>query len=191
MGAETEDGTGHIIATYREIATHFGLKGVVQARVKAKRAGWEAEPQNHPADALRLRVPRKAWDARFQAHAEPLPRKPVEPRNLSLPTPDFRKEIGGIVKGFDAALGILREQLEQERERANRAEGAIGQERAKREAAEGDAARERQAREAAEAARVAAEAAQEAAEAERDAAERVLSGSSTRPWWAFWWKDGG
>jgi hypothetical protein len=52
----------HVVATYREIAAHFGLKGPVQARVKAKRAGWKAEPQNHPADPLRIRVPRDAWN---------------------------------------------------------------------------------------------------------------------------------
>ena len=57
----------HVVATYREIAAHFALKGVAQARVKVKRAKWPAEPQNHPADPLRIRVPRDAWNRGIMA----------------------------------------------------------------------------------------------------------------------------
>ncbi len=41
----SEGGSGEVvIATYREIAEHFGLKGPDQGRTKAQRAGWPAEP---------------------------------------------------------------------------------------------------------------------------------------------------
>ena len=46
----------------REIAAHLGLQGPHSARNKVKREGWPAEPANHPADALRIRVPAEVWD---------------------------------------------------------------------------------------------------------------------------------
>jgi len=123
--------TDHIVATYREIAAHFGLKGVAQARGKAKRAGWPAAAQNHPADPLRIRVPRSAWNAGSRRETESLPRPARNSRILPAHTPDLRDEIGSIIKGFEAALETLRqqqaalhEQLERERERADRAEQA-------------------------------------------------------------------
>jgi len=60
---------GEQIATYREIAAHWRLKGweggggIDAARVKAKRAGWRQLPRNHPADPVRVAIPRSAWDA--------------------------------------------------------------------------------------------------------------------------------
>src|SRR4051794_32563557 len=60
---------GEQIATYREIAARWRLKGweagdgVDAARVKAKRAGWRQLPRNHPADPVRVAIPRAAWDA--------------------------------------------------------------------------------------------------------------------------------
>jgi hypothetical protein len=130
----------HVVATYREIAAHFGLKGTVQARVKAKRAKWPAEPQNHPADPLRIRVPRDAWNAGFQGNEVSLPRPSREPRNPPSSTPDFKAEIGGIIKGFETALETLREQLSRERERADRAEVRTGQAKAERDAARAELA---------------------------------------------------
>ena len=53
-------GSDVVVATYREIADHYGLKGPDQGRVKAKRAGWPAEPQNHPADPIRAGRPNRA-----------------------------------------------------------------------------------------------------------------------------------
>ena len=50
-----------VLATYREIAARFSLGGPNAARTKVKRAGWVAEPSNHPADPLHIRVPRDAW----------------------------------------------------------------------------------------------------------------------------------
>jgi hypothetical protein len=51
-----------VLATYREIAAHLGLQGPHSARNKVKREGWPAEPANHPADPLRIRVPAEVWD---------------------------------------------------------------------------------------------------------------------------------
>lgn len=60
-----ERGSGEaVLATYREIAERFGLhSGPDAGRMKAKRSGWPPEPQNHPLDPVRVRVPREAWDA--------------------------------------------------------------------------------------------------------------------------------
>lgn len=52
-----------VVATYRQIAEHFGLEsGPDAGRLKARRAGWPAEAGNHPRDPVRVRVPRKAWN---------------------------------------------------------------------------------------------------------------------------------
>ncbi len=123
------DADGHVVATYREIAAHFGLKGPVQARVKTKRAGWPAEPQNHPADPLRIRVPRDAWNVGSRGNVATLPQPGRNPQNPPPPTPGLKDEIGGIIRGFETALetlrqqqGALEEQLKRERERADRLE---------------------------------------------------------------------
>jgi hypothetical protein len=65
-----------VLATYREIATHFHLSGPNAARTKTKRAGWTAEQTNHPADPLRIRVPRDAWSRATEA---PPPKRPERP----------------------------------------------------------------------------------------------------------------
>jgi hypothetical protein len=65
-----------IVATYREIAAHFSLGGPNAARTKVKRAGWSAEPSNHPADPLHIRVPRDAW---YQAPDTAHPRRADRP----------------------------------------------------------------------------------------------------------------
>jgi hypothetical protein len=63
-GIAMRDETGHlgmaesgrfVLATYRD-AAHFRLGGPNAARTKAKRAGWAAEPTNHPADPLHIRA---------------------------------------------------------------------------------------------------------------------------------------
>src|ERR1700748_3225574 len=65
-----------VLATYREIAAHFHLSGPNAARTKAKRAGWTAEPTNHPADPLRLGVHREVWS---QAAETPSPKRSARP----------------------------------------------------------------------------------------------------------------
>jgi hypothetical protein len=69
-----------VLATYREIATHFHLSGPNAARTKTKRAGWRAEPTNHPANPLRIRVPQDAWSRA----AETRPAKRSEGLDLTL-----------------------------------------------------------------------------------------------------------
>jgi hypothetical protein len=59
-GAAVE-GQDDVTATYREIAMRFGLGSPNAARTKVKRAGWAVEPARHPADPVRVRVPREAW----------------------------------------------------------------------------------------------------------------------------------
>ena len=59
ISAESRD---HVLATYRQIADRFRLGGSNAARTKVKRAGWTSEPPNHPADPLRIRVPREVWE---------------------------------------------------------------------------------------------------------------------------------
>jgi hypothetical protein len=79
---------GFVLATYREIAAHFHLSGPNAARTKAKRASWKAEPTNHPADPLRIRVPRDAWS---QAAESPPPKRSerlgLDPGSQSSETP--------------------------------------------------------------------------------------------------------
>jgi hypothetical protein len=55
--------TAYVVATYEEIRLRFGLGGTDQARIKAKRRKWLAEPLNHPGAVARIRVPQKEWDA--------------------------------------------------------------------------------------------------------------------------------
>lgn len=52
-----------VVATYRQIAEHFGLdSGPDAGRLKARRGGWPTEAGNHPRDPVRVRVPRKVWE---------------------------------------------------------------------------------------------------------------------------------
>jgi Sec-independent protein translocase protein TatA len=175
MDAGEAGGAEHVIATYREIAAHFGLKGTVQARVKAKRAGWDAEPQNHPADPLRIRVPRDAWNRGVHGRVSRLPRPTLLPRNPSPPTPDLKDEIGGIIKGFETALDTLRQQLDRERERAERAEAEREVARIGRAAAEAEVRVVREQAQQAQTDRAEATARAVVAEAGRDAARAELA----------------
>ncbi len=73
MGGSVENERGSnevVLATYREISGRFGLhSGPDAGRMKAKRAGWPHEAQNHPMDPVRVRVPRSAWDEPRQARS--------------------------------------------------------------------------------------------------------------------------
>jgi cytochrome b len=55
----------YVVATYEEIRLRFGLGGTDQARIKAKRRKWAAEPVNHPGAVTRIR----AW----RGHSHPGP----------------------------------------------------------------------------------------------------------------------
>jgi hypothetical protein len=125
------EGESHVVATYREIAAHFGLRGPDQGRTKAKRAGWVAEPQNHPADPVRVRVPRTAWEGASQARERRLSRL-QERGAIRIPParqgdggalagrdpPALAPEIPALIKQPEASHATLREQLEQAEEQA-------------------------------------------------------------------------
>lgn len=151
------------IVTYRHIQDRWGLGSPDAARVKARRAGWEVLPKNHPGDTTRLVIPRAVWDAAAPAAA----RSPGAGGGGSGIDPGERKA-GSIAdamgsKALADAVDALREQHEHERERANRAE-----DRAR--AAEAASAEARGAAAGAEGR--AAELAAAAAKAEADAAEQ-------------------
>jgi hypothetical protein len=116
-----EGDAGHVIATYREVASHFGLKGPDQGRTKVKRAGWPTEPQNHPADPIRVRVPREAWDGASQARQQNgtvLRRETVSraerspPAQQAIEPPSLPPELPALINQLEGAHATLRERLE-------------------------------------------------------------------------------
>ena len=60
---QRDEANDYVVATYEEIRLRFGLGGTDQARIKAKRRKWPAEPRNHPGAIARIRMPRAEWDA--------------------------------------------------------------------------------------------------------------------------------
>ena len=60
---QPDEASDYVVATYEEIRLRFGLGGTDQARIKAKRRKWLAEPRNHPGAIARIRVPRGEWDS--------------------------------------------------------------------------------------------------------------------------------
>ncbi|HZI77482.1 MAG TPA: hypothetical protein VFD73_26255 [Gemmatimonadales bacterium] len=125
---------GSVVATYREIADHFGLSNPEKGRQKATRAGWQAEPRNHPADPVRVRVPQEVWDeasrsreraarfrARGQARGASLMREGERPQVAHEPS-SRPEEILPLLRQLEAAHATLREQLARAEERAKRAE---------------------------------------------------------------------
>jgi hypothetical protein len=147
-----EGGTGFVIATYREIAEHFGYGGKHPdnvARMKAKRTGWRPEPQNHPLETVRVRVPREAWDRAGAARDRAPPA-----RRLSLlevaggavigPDNAFPNTFPGAArsprpcKALEDAVAVLRQQLDRADERAARAEACAAAERVRAERLEAE-----------------------------------------------------
>jgi hypothetical protein len=140
------------IATYREIAEHFGLNGPEKGRQKAKRAGWPAEPQNHPADPVRVRVPQDEWDeaprsrqrsARFRALAEERGGAFIEEGK----TPPQTDGPPSLIKLLEEAVAALREERERlirdrdtERMERTAAQAEASALRAERDAAQAEAA---------------------------------------------------
>ena len=155
-----------IRATYREIAERFRLSGPNAARTKVKRAGWTAEIPNHPADPLRIRVPRDAWsqvsDTPQPKHSEmPHLKGPIESRD-----PPSQAHETPRVRALEAHIASLREHLELAKGRADRAEQRV-------DAAEARADRAYQA--------IAAERSRaDRAEQGREAAERARDGERAR-----------
>jgi hypothetical protein len=145
---------GHVIATYREVAAHFGLKGPDQGRTKVKRAGWPTEPQNHPADPIRVRVPREAWDGASQARERAgvifrrekvsQAERPAPSQHIQGP-PSLPPELPALIKQLEGAHATLRERLERadaeakaERDRAVVAEQALAETRERAARLEGE-----------------------------------------------------
>jgi hypothetical protein len=62
----------YVVATYEEIRLRFGLGGADQARIKAKRHRWPAEPPNHPVSGF-LWMPGKPRRPRLIGRAPALP----------------------------------------------------------------------------------------------------------------------
>jgi chromosome segregation ATPase len=93
-----------ILATYREIALRFQLGGPNAARTKVKRAGWISEPPNHPADPLRIKVPRDAWHQAVET-----PTRNTRPGSDARDAQSLSKESGHI-KALESHLAILREE---------------------------------------------------------------------------------
>ncbi len=131
---------GAVVATYREIADHFGLVNPEKGRQKAKRAGWPAEPQNHPADPVRVRVPQDAWEgaslsreraARARGRGRPLKPEGEPPHDAPEPP--------SLIKELEGEAATLRSALDRERERADRAEREREEARIRAAAAEGEA----------------------------------------------------
>jgi hypothetical protein len=117
---------GHVLATYREIAERFRLGGPNAARTKVKRAGWTWDPPNHPADPLRIRVPKAAWDQAAEIpdrkpHGVPREMRDGKQREPASQAHESRDDLNG----FEMALKLLREQLARERSRAEGSEGRV------------------------------------------------------------------
>jgi hypothetical protein len=129
------EGEPHVVATYREVAAHFGLRGPTQGRTKAQRAGWPSEPRNHPAEPVRVRVPRAAWEGALQARERGLSRRQergelhgsVSQRGsggsrTNREPPALPPEVPALVKQLEATHATLREQLVRAEERAAEAQ---------------------------------------------------------------------
>jgi hypothetical protein len=113
-----------VLATYREIAARFALGSNTAARVKAKRqiarGRWSAAPANHPADPIRIKIPREDWEQGADL-AEMTPRAA---RRAASDTPGIKASRSART---DAALAELRAQLERERARAEAAEALVAE----------------------------------------------------------------
>ena len=132
------------IATYREIAAHWGLAGVDVARVKATRARWRQLPRNHPADPVRVAIPRAAWDIAVMngGGACGLRGEVTTPSSKSdarPPSGKFSSRDKEVARAL-AILHELREQVRVAQERAARAEAAAAAERVRAQEATTEAA---------------------------------------------------
>ena len=109
---EPDPALPYVVATYDEIRLRFRLGGTDQARIKAKRRKWEAEPRNHPSDLALIRVPRKEWDA-ASALAGPRRANPDDPQGAIPHDPDQSSNF----KLLADAVAVLREERERGEER--------------------------------------------------------------------------
>jgi len=129
-----------VLATYREIALRFGLGGPNAARTKVKRAAWGSEPSNHPADPLRIRVPRETWDQAGETlHREPRERAhPERDRDAT-----SQKYDTSHIKALQAHIATLRAQLAEAEQRLAREAARADQAEARADQATADLRAER------------------------------------------------
>ena len=140
---------GEQIATYREIAAHWGLAGVDVARVKAKRAGWRSLPRNHPADPVRVAIPRATWDTATPAldrgarssssAARADSARPPGGADATLPGVNDARPPGGRKSSRDEEIARALATLRELWTRVHRAETAAAAERARAARAEAEA----------------------------------------------------
>ena len=185
----------HIVATYRQIAEHFGLKGPDQGRTKAKRANWPTEPQNHPADPVRVRVPAAVWEGALEARERGLSVRRERPSREGPfaasgggahpvhELPLTASEIPPFIKTLEGVLETLREQVERERRRAETLAADLADARERAGRAEGEVAAYRHLAEAAEIRAGVAERAAEDARGRAEAAELEREAFACMPWW--------
>jgi hypothetical protein len=146
-GEHSEPLGGEQIATYREIAAHWRLKGwedgdgVDAARVKAKRAGWRQLSRNHPADPVRVAIPQAVWDAATLIGGRAAPLDGDDRRDNAIP-PSKRNAIP------ESGIASVLASLDEHRDQARAARESIAQAQAELAAARKEAteARERAAR---------------------------------------------
>src|SRR3954470_8015577 len=127
-----EPGSDSAIATYRQIAGHFGLEsGPDAGRLKAKRARWPVEPRNHPLDPVRVRVPHAAWNA-VNSVRKGGNITVLEPDQAARLIEDLRVSLARLEARDTAELREVRaladrrgEDLAELRERLGRAEGEV------------------------------------------------------------------
>ena len=155
-----------VIATYEEIRLRFGLGGTDQARIKAKRRGWEAEPPNHPGAITRIRVPRAVWDGAGEGDRSP----PIDQERSR--GSDQKRRTN---KNMNGALAAFREEIDRLRTERDEVGRRLEEERLRA------VARLEELRTEGEAARI------QAAEA-RATAEglRLALAEARRPFWRRW-----
>jgi hypothetical protein len=119
QGPELDPDGAFVLATYREIAARFRLGGPGAARTKARRAKWAVMPRrDHPADPLRIQVPREAWDRAAEiCHRAIRSKSGHEAISRGRTSPSHNKEI----LHLRALVALLREQVERERQIADEA----------------------------------------------------------------------
>ena len=121
-GEHSEALGGEQIATYREIAARWRLKGweagdgVDAARVKAKRAGWRQLSRNHPADPVRVAIPRAAWDAATPIGERAAPPNGDARRDIAIPPSEPKAILESGIASILASLDEHREQARAARE---------------------------------------------------------------------------
>ena len=153
------DPPDYVVATYEEIRARFGLGGTDQARIKAKRRRWPAEPANHPGALAQIRVPWKDWEAAGLTERSP---------GSSADQSRTNKALEGIAAAFREERDRLTVERDRERSEAAKAREEVAGLAVRVAVAETDAKAQRERA--------------ERAEARADRAEE----EARRPFWRRW-----